>query len=106
MVSDQDIAFLVPDSCRMTMRNDNSADFSGDTIKKLLERRLFLLFLDNLAVALEHFKFICTRRNRTEKTHQKLAFLPAFIKLVQINKIFSDNIRKLSIFKRSKIRLN
>jgi hypothetical protein len=40
------------------------------------------------------------KQNRT--THQKLAFLSAFLKLVQINKVCSDNVRKLSICKRSK----
>ena len=75
MVSDLDTAFQIPDSCRMTMRNDNSADFSGDTIKKLLERRLFLLFL---AVALENVKFIYTLRNRTEKLTKSSLFYLLF----------------------------
>ena len=75
MVSDQDIAFQIPDSCRMTMRNDNSADFSGDTIKKLLERRLFLLFS---AVALKNVKFIYTLGNRTEKLTKSSLFYLLF----------------------------
>ena len=78
MVSDQDIAFRVPDLCRMTMRNDNSADFSGDTINKLLERWLFLLFLDNLAVALGNVKFIWTLRNRTEQLTKSSLFYQLF----------------------------
>ena len=78
MVSDQDIAFQVPYSYRMTMRNDNSADSSGDTINKLLERRLFLLFLDNLVVALEHVKFIWTLRNRTEQLTKSSLFYLLF----------------------------
>ena len=59
MVSDQghqDFFFFgVPESCWATVRYDNSinADVREDTIKKLLERRLLLLFSDNLAVDME-----------------------------------------------------
>ena len=79
-VTDQDIVFLVPDSFRVTIRNCNNinADLKEDTIKKRLERRLFLLFLDNLAAImvvstlegklLENIKCICTSlRNRTKR---------------------------------------
>ena len=46
--------FLVPDSCRAAERNGNSISdvVIDDTIKRL-ERRLFQLFLDNLAVVLD-----------------------------------------------------
>ena len=46
--------FLVPDSCRAAERNGNSISdvVIDDTIKRL-ERRLFQLFLDNLAVELD-----------------------------------------------------
>ena len=46
---------MVPDPGSVTVRNRNSrsADFTEDTIKKLLEQHLFLLLLDNLAVVLE-----------------------------------------------------
>ena len=55
--TDQDIAFLVPDSCRTTIRNGKSidADFSENIIKQWLERRLFLLFLHNLDIILDFF---------------------------------------------------
>jgi hypothetical protein len=42
----QDIVFLVPDSCRATPRN---LQYKRGCLKRL-ERYLFLLFLDNLAV--------------------------------------------------------
>jgi len=47
--------FLVPDSCRAAERNGNSISdvVIDDTITKRLERRLFQLFLDNLAVVLD-----------------------------------------------------
>jgi len=53
-VTDQDIAFHVPDSCWTTVRNGNSlgADFREDIIKTWLERGLFLLFIANLVVVL------------------------------------------------------
>jgi hypothetical protein len=46
--------FLVPDSCRAAERNGNNISdvVIDDTIKRL-ERRLFQLFLDNLAVVLD-----------------------------------------------------
>ena len=42
LVTDQQIIFLVPDSCWVTVRNGNSisADFSEDTIKKPIRRML------------------------------------------------------------------
>ena len=43
---DQYIVFLVPDSCRATTRN---LQYKPGRLKRL-ERRLFLLFLDNLTV--------------------------------------------------------
>jgi hypothetical protein len=51
-------SFLVPDSCRAMVRNTNriSADFTEDTIKKLLERRLLPLFLEKLEVVLGKYK--------------------------------------------------
>ena len=44
------IILLVPDSCWSTIRNGNSisADLTEDTIKKWIERLLFLLFWHNL----------------------------------------------------------
>ena len=50
-------AFLAPDSCRATERNGNSisSDVTDDTIENnyFLERRLFQLFSENLAVVLD-----------------------------------------------------
>ena len=55
MVTDKDIVFLVPDSCRMTVRNSNriSAKLHRGHHQKRLEQHLFLLIIDNLAVVLE-----------------------------------------------------
>jgi hypothetical protein len=54
MVTDQVIIFLAPYSCRVNQMVSNSksrhTEFTEDTMKKQLERCLFLLFLDNLAV--------------------------------------------------------
>jgi hypothetical protein len=54
-VTDHNITFLVLDSCLATYRNGNSvsADVTDNSLWKRLERRLFQLFLDNLAVVLD-----------------------------------------------------
>jgi hypothetical protein len=87
--TDQDITFLVPDSCRATIRNGNSisGDVSENIIKKLLERRLFMLFLHNLDIILdfltlrdkqnirtmsENVKFICNRCQTGQKTSSSI----------------------------------
>jgi hypothetical protein len=51
-VHDQDIVFLVPDSCRATPRN---LQYKRGRLKRL-ERCPFLLFLDNLAVVFFNYK--------------------------------------------------
>ena len=45
-IFDQDIVFLVPDTCRATPKN---LQYKRGRLKRL-ERCLFLLYLDNLAV--------------------------------------------------------
>ena len=73
-VTDQDIAFLVPGSCRATIGNGNSirVAFAESTIKKRLERRLFLLFLDNLGVVLEFLTLQVKHNIRTLSENVKL----------------------------------
>ena len=78
----------------------------------LLERRLFLPFSDNKAVVLrfltmqdkynistlwESIKFICTRCETGNLTKDSRFIL--FLKLAQINYIFSDNVRILPMYK-------
>ena len=89
--------FWVPESCWATVRYDNSisADVREDTIKKRLERRLLLLFSDNLAVGMEFLALQdknnirtlsvnSTPAKQTRKARQRFAFL-TFLKLVQTN---------------------
>jgi hypothetical protein len=92
MIIDQDIVFLVPDSCWAMVRNGNSISrLHRGHHQKQFKGCLIMLFLDNLAVILgsltlqdkynihtlsENMKFICNRlRNRTEKLTERLAFL-------------------------------
>ena len=65
--TDQDIAFVVPDTCRATIRNGNSigADFSENIINTLLEQRLFLLLLHHLDIILD---FLTLRDNHNIRT--------------------------------------
>ena len=68
-----------------------SADLTEDILEKLLERRLFLLFSDNLAVVLDFLtlqdkhnittlsvdiRFICTRCEKGQKIPPKAHFHP------------------------------
>ena len=108
------LVFLVPDSYWVTVRNCNimSGDVTRGHHKKWWEWRLFLLFLDNFAVALgfltlqdkhnirtlsENIKFICQRCDTGLKSLPKTRFFYLLIKLVQINIIFSNNVPILSI---------
>jgi hypothetical protein len=92
-VIDQNIVFLVSDSCRTTVRNCNrTKPFSEDTITILLEWRLILLLLDNLAFVLrflilqdeynihtifDNIKCLCTCCETGQKRFPKaLFFLP------------------------------
>jgi len=85
------------------------ADFTEDTNKKQREKNLFLLFLDNMAVVLgfltliekhnmhtlfENIKFICSR----SETGLKSSHFYLFLKLLQINFIFSNNVRISSVY--------
>jgi hypothetical protein len=50
-----EIAFLVPDSCRVMIRDGNSirAEFIEDSVENDIEQCLFQLFSGNLAVVLD-----------------------------------------------------
>ena len=50
MVSNQNIAFLVPDSCWRTERNGISADITDDTFENVQKGLLFYLFLNKLYI--------------------------------------------------------
>jgi hypothetical protein len=62
-VTDKDIVFLVPDSCRMTVRNGNSisAKLHRGHHQKRLEQHLFLLILVEDSNVEYHKKNIITR---------------------------------------------
>ena len=53
--SAMEIAFLVPDSCRVMIRDGNSirAEFIEDSVENDIEQCLFQLFSGNLAVVLD-----------------------------------------------------
>ena len=107
-VIDDDIAFLVPSSYWATVRNGNtiSADLTENINKTIrLERRLLLLFLDNLSVVLcflilpdksnirtlsennTHVIHLRSLRNRSENLAYGLLFYLS-VKLVQVNYIY------------------
>ena len=54
-VMEQEIVFLVPDSCRATVKNGNnvSANLTEDAIETDQNNCCFMLFSDNLVVVLE-----------------------------------------------------
>jgi hypothetical protein len=99
-VTDQDIDFLVPDSCGVKVRNSRGHH------QKRLKQCLFLLYLDNLAVVLSFltFKDLCSVHEEITSIRLYTPCNPRscetghnlFLKLVQIN-IFSNNICILSI---------
>ena len=113
------ITFLVPESFRATVRNDHSisADISEITIKKTIITRLvsalirhicccfrfFFTLQDkhNIRTLSENVKFICTRCEIGQKSLTKACFSTACLQFVQINLIFSDNVRILSICKKN-----
>ena len=102
-VTDEDVVFLEPDSCRARVRNGNSSDFSEDTIKTRLERRFisspFRQFGSCFGVfdiaGKTQFTYIIEKylihlhwlRNMIVQGHQRLALLPTFLGFVQINSI-------------------
>jgi hypothetical protein len=86
-------AFLVPDSCRATVRNGFSihVDVTDDTIENNLNEACFSYLFVNLAVVLDflilqdkhnictlslNIKLICTRCETGKKASQRLTFLP------------------------------
>jgi hypothetical protein len=100
-------AFLVPDSCRATEGNGNSisGDITDDTVEKRLEQHLFQLFLDNLAVVLDFMILqdihnICTFSLNIKLicTHCESSLFCLFLKLIQLNYIFSDDVHILYIY--------
>ena len=82
---------LIYDSCLATIRNGKSiiTNFTYDTIKKTLKRRLVLLFLDNLGFIsledkcnirslLESINFICNRCKTGQKSLPEDLFSACF----------------------------
>ena len=91
-VTDQDVVFLVLDLCRATASN---YDISADAYRTRLERRLFLLSLDGC------FGQINTIYKQEINLHSLLtkgSLFYLFLKLVQLDFLFSDDVRILSIY--------
>ena len=103
-VNGKDIVFLIPDSCLAMVRNGSSIckDFTEDTIG-LLNNFGSCFELFDIAEPIQYTYsigkyviYLHLLRNRTEKvTKGSLVYL--FLNLLQINYIFSDNVRILNM---------